>query len=124
MNYLIVWCYLDNEISDLKPRFEKAFKSEELMRDYENDWEWIYGFSELNNSQINISREHNMKHGLRNKPIRIRIETVNDLTEELYNQTVEILQKEFKTTVYRGKIEGRGIKINEYIVEQEYKNET
>ena len=124
MNYLTLWCYLDDEIVDLKSRFEKAFRSDELMRDYENDWEWIYGFSDLNNCMINISREHNMKNGLKEKPLRIRIETVNDLTDELLNETISAIQTEFKATVYFGTIEGRGTKMNEYLVENEFKYET
>ena len=50
---LSVWTFSDKEISELKPEFEKEFETN-LMRDYENDWEWIWNGSQPEN-KINIS---------------------------------------------------------------------
>ncbi len=123
MNNLITWCYINAEILDLQSRFEAAFDAEELIRDYDQDWEWLYGYSNLNNGMVNISRQHKMNKSMYDKPLRIRIETVNEITDALLFQTVKVIHDAFKTTVYQGVIKDRGIDLSDYLMEAQYKYE-
>lgn len=74
------WTFSNEEITDLKPKFENILKVE-MSRDYENVWEWIWNKSRIDKIDFNISREHNWKTGEYNKPLRIIISS-DDIIQE------------------------------------------
>lgn len=68
------WIYLDKELVELKPDFEKLFGVENLYHDYENVWEWIESADRNSEIYLNISRTHDGISGDYDKPIMIKIE--------------------------------------------------
>jgi len=115
-----MWTYSKREILDLKPEFEIAFKTK-LIRDYENDWEWIWNGEEPIN-KINISREHNWKTGEYSKPIRINISWNPNQSDE--NTIIEKVQNVMKSDLHFGTISNRGINKEDYKVTKTIKYET
>ncbi|MCB0535683.1 MAG: hypothetical protein KDD14_25990, partial [Saprospiraceae bacterium] len=57
------WLYLEIELTDLLPRFERIFQVDNLYRDYENVWEWIESRDSTGEIYLNISRSHNWENG-------------------------------------------------------------
>jgi len=95
---LSFWTYCEKEISDLKPEFEKAFGIN-LIRDYENVWEWIWNGHQQEN-KINISREHNWKTGEYSKPLRIHFQWSSNEIEE--TEFIQRTQRIVKSDIYFG----------------------
>jgi len=114
MNTLTIWAYVEQEISDLKPMFEDVFNVR-LTRDYENVWEWIWNGNDSKN-QINISREHNMKSGDYNKPLRIKLNWENQKIEK--EVIIKQLQTILKTQLLIGEIENIGRENSDYIIQE------
>ena len=117
---LSAWTFSDKEISELKPEFEKEFQTN-LIRDYENDWEWIWNGSQPEN-KINISREHNWKTGESSKPLRINI-TWN-ISELQRDEIISKVQKVLKSDLHFGTISNRGINLEDYKITKTMKYET
>lgn len=69
MRKLTFWTYSEIEIDDLKKPLSELLNTTELIRDYENVWEWIQGNSPELKSKINISREHDWRKGKFDKPL-------------------------------------------------------
>lgn len=114
MTELILWAYTNKEISELKPEFERIF-NEELTRDYENVWEWIWNGQTADN-QINISREHNMNTGDYAKPLRIRLKwNTNNIDK---NKVITDIQSIVRTKLYIGQILDSGRKENDYLTNE------
>ena len=104
------WVFINKEILELKSEFEKEF-SINLIRDYENDWEWIC--NDLNKDiEINISRQHNWETGEFLKPLRIHITLKNSelQIEDLIKKTQNVL----KSDLFFGDISNRGISLDDY----------
>ena len=57
------------ELDDLIEPLSELFNTPELIRDYENVWEWIQGNSTEFKSNINVSREHDWEKGKFDKPL-------------------------------------------------------
>lgn len=115
-----MWTYTKDEIIDLKPKFEKEFDVK-LIHDYENDWEWIWN-GEESKTKVNISREHNWESGELSKPLRIIISwESSELSED---QIIRKVQNVLSFDMYFGTISGRGINIEDYIVNKIIKHET
>lgn len=114
MTELKIWTYTNKEISELQPEFEQFF-GVKLIRDYENIWEWIWNGSNVND-KINISREHNMKTGEHEKPLRIVLSWKSEMLnkEELTNEIQSIL----KTTLFIGEIMNSGREKEDYVTKQ------
>ena len=58
MRKLIFWTYNEVELDDLRESLSQLLNSTELIRDYENVWEWIKGDCPKLKSKIYVSREH------------------------------------------------------------------
>jgi hypothetical protein len=71
---LTYWTYSNIELDDLIKPISELLNTTELIRDYENVWEWIQGESTELKSKINISREHNWKKGKFDKPLILTFE--------------------------------------------------
>lgn len=69
MRKLTFWTYCEIEIDDLRKPLSELLSATELIRDYENVWEWIQGCSSELKSKINISREHDWEKGKYDKPL-------------------------------------------------------
>ena len=63
------WTYSEIELDDLIEPLSELFNTPELIRDYENVWEWIQGNSTEFKSNINVSREHDWEKGKFDKPL-------------------------------------------------------
>jgi hypothetical protein len=117
INTYIFWTYLESELSDLQPLFEKYFEGLELRRDYEDSWEWLEGKTRNGNYELNISREHNWQQGIYENELTIIIKTnVNENEDFIANRLKNILQ----TSLYYGKriyIKGTGYM---YEIEKQY----
>jgi hypothetical protein len=117
---LTVWTFSDKEIGELKPIFEQEFEIN-LIRDYENDWEWIWNGSQPKN-KINISREHNWKTGEFSKPLRIKLTW--DISELQRDELLDKIQKVLKSDLHFGTISNRGINLEDYKITKTIKYET
>lgn len=96
--------YLEVELTDLLPRFEKAFQIDNLYRDYENVWEWLESKDRKSEFYLNISRSHNWKKGNYFEPINMIIEKNSE--ESISEDEIgKRLFNEFKTTIYFGELE-------------------
>jgi len=115
-----MWTYSEKEIRELQPEFEAVFNTK-LIRDYENDWEWIWNGEEPKN-KINISREHNWSTGEFSKPLRINISWNPIETEQ--RTIIEKIQSVVKSDLHFGKISNRGINIDDYEATKTIKYET
>ena len=93
------WCYLESELLDLLPQFEKIFPISNIQRDYENVWEWLE--SNGNDFNLNVSRSHNWKTGDYDDPIKIEISSENLKVEDYYGN---LFLQQFKTTIYFGEL--------------------
>ncbi|HRI34127.1 MAG TPA: hypothetical protein PLD02_10250 [Saprospiraceae bacterium] len=95
------WTFSREEISNLKPMFEQQLGIE-LVRDYENIWEWIWNLKNNDEIEFNISREHNWAKGDYDKPLRIIISSDKKIEDpelkKLYSNLLEII----KSDLYRG----------------------
>lgn len=115
-----MWTYSKQEISELKPKFEKAFNIK-LIHDSENDWEWIWNGSQSAN-KINISREHNRTTGELSKPLRVNISwESNEIDKE---RIIRKVQKVLKSNIHFGTIANRGINHEDYKVTKTIEYET
>ena len=86
----------------------------ELIRDYENVWEWIWNKNRDDLVDFNISREHNWKTGEYDKPLRIIISSkskIND--EELTKYCMQIIEV-VKSDLYKGDYSLADREINNY----------
>lgn len=120
MNKITIWTYTKKEISDLKLDFENEFQTN-LIRDYENVWEWIWNGNEVE-QQINISREHNYEAGEHNKPLRIVLNwNSGKLTK--YSM-IKKVQSILKTDLYIGEIKKAGRNKEDYQISEIIKYET
>ena len=117
---LSAWTFSNKEINELKPEFEKEFETN-LIRDYENDWEWIWNGSQPEN-KINISREHNWKTGEFSKPLRINITW--SISELQRDEIIRKVQKVLKSDLHFGTISNRGINLEDYNISKTIKYET
>lgn len=92
------WTFSNEEITHLKPKFEKILEVE-LLRDYENVWEWIWNKNRSDRIDFNISREHNWKTGEFNKPLRIIISSENEIPkyeiEKYCSRIILIVKSDF-----------------------------
>ncbi len=97
------WIYLEIDLIDLKPKFEKIFNVNNLYRDYENVWEWIESSDRNSKIYLNISRPHNWQNGDFKKPIIIIVESNNQkkLSEE---KIAYAIKTELKCEVFTGEI--------------------
>jgi len=111
---LTIWTFTSKEIGDLKFDFEKIF-GEELNRDYENIWEWIWN-GPTSENKINISREHNMKYGEYEKPLRIILDWQS---KEIYRtEIIGKIQAVLRTKIFIGKITNSGRNKDDYIIKE------
>lgn len=95
--------FLEIELIDLLPRFEKVFQIDNLYRDYENVWEWLESGDRKGEIYLNISRSHNWEKGNYTEPINIRIE--RNLKEPInVNESGKKLFDEFQTKIYFGEL--------------------
>ncbi len=117
---LSAWTFSNREITDLKPEFESEFNIK-LTGDYENDWEWIWNGNQSIN-KINVSREHNWKTGEYSKPLRIDIKW--NIAEFQREELIEKIQNILKSDLHFGIISNRGIKLEDYKIDQTIKYET
>ena len=76
------WMFLEIELMDLLPRFEKVFQFSHLYHDSENVWEWL----QSKDRPINIFVEHNFKESI----------NVDEIGKKLF--------EEFKTAIYYGEL--------------------
>ncbi len=97
------WIYLERDLIDLQPEFEKIFRVNNLYRDYENVWEWIESSDRKSNLYLNISRPHDWEKGEYKKPIMIIVESNNGI--ELNESEIALrIKKQFNCDVFAGKI--------------------
>ena len=97
------WMFLEIELTDLLPRFEKVFGVDNLYRDYENVWEWLESKDRESEFYLNISRSHDWKKGNYDEPINMIIEkNSKELIDE--DKIGRMLFKEFKITIYFGEL--------------------
>ena len=103
MKKIKFWIYIDRELSELQPKFEKIFGVDNLYRDYENVWEWIESSDSASSLYLNISRTHDWEKGEYNKPIMITVEsnTEEDLNEE---KIANLIKDELNCEVFTGEI--------------------
>lgn len=98
------WMFLEIELTDLLPRFEKVFQIDNLYQDYENVWEWLESKDRKSEFYLNISRSHDWKKGNYDEPINMMIER-NSKKSINQDEIGKNLLKEFKTTIYFGELE-------------------
>lgn len=117
---LSIWAFSDEEIIELKSKFEREFEIN-LIRDYENDWEWIWNGNQPEN-KVNISRLHNWQTGEFSKPLRINITwNICELQKE---EIICKVQKVLKSDLHIGTITNRGINLEDYKITKTIKYET
>ena len=114
MTDLNIWTYCNKEISELLPKFDQIFGIK-LIRDYENIWEWIWNGSNAND-KINISREHNMKTGEYDKPLRIVLSWKSEILNQ--EELIHKIQSILKTPLFIGEIINSGREKEEYVTKQ------
>jgi len=106
MVHIQYWIHIEQELSDLMKSFGSVFQVDNFEFDSENVWEWIEGYSQPLNAEINITREHQEDKGEYNKPMQIRIKFTDlaEIPEDLIHTLGETLSKKLKTGVSYGKI--------------------
>lgn len=95
------WTFSREEISSLKPMLEHQLGIE-LVRDYENLWEWIWNLKNNDEIEFNISREHNWETGEYDKPLRIIISSDKKIEDPELKKIYSILIEIVKSDLYRG----------------------
>lgn len=96
--------FLEIELTDLLPRFEKIFQVNNLYQDYENVWEWIESKDRASKFYLNISRSHDWEKGTYSEPINMIIE--KNLKEPINEDEIgKKLFDEFRTTIFFGELE-------------------
>lgn len=97
------WMFLEIELTDLLPRFEKVFQVSNLYQDNENVWEWLQSKNRWEKTYLNISRSHDQEKGNYNEPINIFVE--HNFKESInVDEIGKKLFKEFKTAIYYGEL--------------------
>ncbi|MCB9333910.1 MAG: hypothetical protein H6574_22875 [Lewinellaceae bacterium] len=107
------WLYLEIELTDLLPRFERIFQVDNLYRDYENVWEWIESRDSTGEIYLNISRSHNWENGNYSEPIQIIL--AHNSKEPIDEDEIgRKLLEEFKTPVFYGELDMNTSKAERY----------
>ena len=103
MKKMKFWIYIERDLIELQPKFEKIFGVDNLYRDYENVWEWIESSDRTLNIYLNISRPHDWEKGEYDKPIMITVESNNEnkLNEE---EIASMIKNGLKCEVFAGEI--------------------
>ncbi len=97
------WMFLEIELMDLLPRFEKVFQFSHLYHDSENVWEWLQSKDRSGEIYLNISRSHDQEKGNYNEPINIFVE--HNFKESInVDEIGKKLFEEFKTAIYYGEL--------------------
>ena len=95
------WIYLEKELRELQPEFEKIFGVDNLYRDYENVWEWLESSDKKSKFYLNISRPHDWEKGEYEKPIMIIVES--NIEEPLNEEEIaKMIKEELKCDVFAG----------------------
>jgi hypothetical protein len=97
------WIYIEKELIDLLPHFEKIFEVDNLYRDYENVYEWLESENRELKYYLNISRPHNWDKGEYDKPIIIIIED-NKQNPIDANKIADRIKGELNCDVFSGEI--------------------
>ncbi|UNK16979.1 hypothetical protein MNQ98_21150 [Paenibacillus sp. N3/727] len=66
------WFFIEKEMKDIIKELDTILTLNESHRDYEDTWEWYeYGATDQESKDIyiNISREHNWRHGMYDCPV-------------------------------------------------------
>lgn len=99
------WIYLERELSNLQPEFERIFKVDNLYHDYENIWEWLESKDRNSLYYLNISRPHDWNKGIYDKPILIKVES-NEGKQLDESIIARMIRDELRCDVFAGEISG------------------
>jgi len=105
-NIVIFGFLLQEELVECSRAVMQVFGVTDFDRDYENVWEWVEGKNE-SGFDVNISRPHNWKQGLYDKPVVVRVDLAAErLTEDLVVLWATGLSKNLNVEVWRGYLKG------------------
>ena len=97
------WIYIERELTDLLPQFEKIFEVDNLYHDYENVYEWLESENRNLKYYLNISRPHDWNKGLYDKPMIIIVE--NNGNDQIDADSIaKRIKKELECDVFSGEI--------------------
>ncbi|UHA72702.1 hypothetical protein [Paenibacillus sp. 481] len=119
-----LWFFIKKELSDIAEDIKDVLHYSVYERDYENTWEWIdFRNAGSNDIQLNISREHNWKHGLYDCPVVVRF--TNDSRAASLEEIEAIgyaIFKRFDIKVYVGQVHYVNSEDGEFkfVIEQEF----
>jgi len=98
------WTYSNIELEDLRKPLSKLLNTSELVRDYENVWEWIQGYCPKFRAKINVSREHDWEKGNFDKPLILTFNYTGFNKSKTTNKIGQILAEYFNQDVNFGEI--------------------
>ncbi len=104
MRKLTFWTYSKTEIDDLRKPLSELLNTSELIRDYENVWEWIQGDCPKLKAKINVSREHDWEKGKLDKPLILTFDYSGFNKNKTTEKIGQILAEYFNQDVNFGKI--------------------
>ncbi|MBO9658438.1 MAG: hypothetical protein J7527_06405 [Chitinophagaceae bacterium] len=99
-----IWFLIDGELSQLIPTFTASLAAKNLLYDYENEWEWVTGYSERFRTNINVSRLYKEHARPYTEPLVMLTDFSDPASDSL--RTIEeialAIAAEFRETVFYG----------------------